>query len=98
MDGVEYLRKRRLLTQYEQLEKSPAYAELLGEIEREHKNCIQGLRNRKIPVAERQEFQEGADVTERIAAYVSQRIAGLREETRLSPEEVAKLELESDDS
>lgn len=93
MDAGEYLRKKRLLAQFEALEKSAAYGELLAEIQREHGNCIQGLRNRRISVAERQEFLEGADVTERLAGYVAKRIEGLRGEVDLVPEEMAKIEL-----
>jgi hypothetical protein len=87
----EYQKKRALLRSYEVLLKSPAYLELRDKIQEEHQNCLRGLRNRQIPVAERQEFQEGADATERLLSYPVDRLAALTRETSLSQKELDAL-------
>lgn len=95
MDAAEYLGKKRLLAQYQQMQKSPAYAALHAQIEAEHKGCIKGLRNRQLTIEARQEYQEGADLTERLAAFVQNQIDALTRDTTLSPEEIQALKLEN---
>lgn len=96
MNGADYQQAKALLRAYEALERSPAFAELKYQMEHENRNCIHGLRNRRLPVAERQEFQEGADLTDRLLAYVPARIAELRKSTQLTQDELAALDLTED--
>ncbi|MEP6671700.1 MAG: hypothetical protein ABJF10_21245 [Chthoniobacter sp.] len=91
MTAQDYQKKRALLRSYEALLKSPAYIELHEKIQEEHQKCLSGLRNRTITVAERQEFQEGADATERLLSYPQDRIAALTRETSLSQKELDAL-------
>jgi hypothetical protein len=91
MTAQEYQKKRALLRSYEAMVKSPAYKEFWEKIRREYENCLDGLRNRTIPVAERQEFQEGADATERLLSYAEERMAALTKETSISQKELDAL-------
>jgi len=91
MTAAEYQQKRALLRSYEALLKNKAYLELRARIQQEHEDCLAGLRNRKIPVAERQEYQEGADATERLFTYAEDRMAALTRETALSQSELDAL-------
>lgn len=97
MTHREYQRKIALLRGYEALLKNPAYAELQARMLQEFQNCLAGLRNRKIPAAERQEYQEGADVAERLLAYADDRLGALRKETQLTQSQLDALGNELDD-
>lgn len=99
MTHQEYQRKVALLRGYEALLKNPAYAELRGRMRQEFENCIAGLRNRKISAAERQEYQEGADVAERLLSYAEDRLAALKKETQLTQSQLDALgdDLSGDD-
>lgn len=90
-NGADYLSAKRLLAHFEALEKNPAFTEIKAEIQREHANCIKGLRNRQITVDKRQEFQEGADLTERLLAFVDQRLVALRRDTTVPPDQLGDL-------
>lgn len=91
MTAQDYQRKVALLRAYEAMLRNPAYLEFHAKIEEEFANCIAGLRNRKIPVSERQEFQEGADLAERLKTFAADRIVALKKETALSQVELDTL-------
>jgi hypothetical protein len=91
MTHTEYQRKRTLIRAYEALPQNTAWLEVRAKIEEELANCLRGLRNRKIPMAERQEFQEGADLAERLLAYPEERVKALTKEITLRPEELEQL-------
>lgn len=91
---MEYLAAKRLLAQFEQLEKSPAYAEIKAQMQAGFDNCIAGLRNRKLTVEQRQEYIEGADLAEGLLKFVEKRVAGLRKDTTLTQAEMVALGLD----